>query len=88
MTDELKPCPFCYSEVEIKGSDDTEYWIECLSCETAGTGMINSKEEAIEIWNNRPIEDELNQRIAELEEQLKIYKNKEFRNKIKKENKK
>ena len=58
--DELKACPFCgkepaiHANIAICVNDDCEqsdYW----------TGL------EVATWNTRPIEDELNRRIAELE---------------------
>ena len=57
MNEELRPCPFC-------GGTNicTEKGINLNYCDSC------SAEANIEHWNNRPIEDALNARIAELEE--------------------
>jgi hypothetical protein len=52
---ELKPCPFCGGEAELCYS---EVDIFCRKC--------NVMQET-ELWNTRPIEDNLIARIAELE---------------------
>ena len=52
----LKPCPFCGKEPqEITLNGEPKVVCRCLVREP-------------NIWNNRPIEDALNARIAELEE--------------------
>ena len=52
---ELKPCPFCGGEAELCYSEVDTF---CRKC--------NVMQET-ELWNTRPIEDELRARIAELE---------------------
>lgn len=55
---ELKPCPFCGAEVEVKDDCDV-YWIECdcLStscCGCSRAGMSGeTKQQAIAAWNTR-----------------------------------
>ena len=58
MSEILRPCPFCGS-ADIR----TEPGINLNYCDKC------SAEANIEHWNNRPIEDALNARIAELEEE-------------------
>ena len=53
---ELKPCPFCGGTKIC-----TEKGINLNYCDNC------SAESNVEHWNNRPIEDALNARIAELE---------------------
>ena len=54
MSEEIKPCPFCGSEmVEIHWTDKTICFIECVECE-ARTGEIEGGDEAIDLWNQRP----------------------------------
>ena len=55
---ELKPCPFCGGETELCYSEVDTF---CRKC--------NVMQET-ELWNTRPIEDELNKRIAELEAEI------------------
>ena len=52
---DLKPCPFCGGEAELCYSEVDTF---CRKC--------NVMQET-ELWNTRPIEDELHSRIAELE---------------------
>lgn len=47
---ELKPCPFCEGEAEIKGR--ARYWVECGKCFTT-TDMYITVEQAIDAWNTR-----------------------------------
>ena len=57
MSEELRPCPFCGGTKIC-----TEKGINLNYCDNC------SAESNVEHWNNRPIEDALNARIAELEE--------------------
>ena len=59
MSEKLKQCPFCGS-ADIR----TEPGINLNYCDNC------SAESNIEHWNTRPIEDALNKRIAELEEEI------------------
>ena len=58
MSEKLKPCPFCgkMPEVEPNGDCYCDYYI----CPMAPDSYMPKD------WNTRPIEDELNKRIAEL----------------------
>lgn len=83
-TDELKPCPFCESKnIELVriGNEHTKsrkVRIKCRKCRFAridaslrhGHEWIENC--AIAAWNSRPIEDELNKRITELEEENRL----------------
>ena len=60
MSDELKPCPHCGVTPEIVGDG---VWPVCKCyMEEYEDGPLD-----INAWNNRPIEDALRTRIAELE---------------------
>lgn len=54
---ELLPCPFCDGEASISNGEflgkQTDY-VECLQC-AASSDMKFSKQEVIDLWNNRPI---------------------------------
>ena len=59
MSEELKPCPFC-GGCKIVSEEELNVTL-CNGC-SAETDIFD--------WNNRPIEDALNARIAELEEEV------------------
>ena len=61
MTEELRPCPFCGAMPEKLR---TGYMCSTLGC-ALQENTVSEKE-----WNTRPIEDELQSRIAELEKDL------------------
>jgi len=51
---ELKPCPFCGNEAELRGSDEnTGYWY--VLCSECGATVYGSKDKATAIarWNKR-----------------------------------
>ena len=63
---ELKPCPFCGGEAQV--NTWTMHGITESRCFCPNSDCPNSvRTVAFEQWNNRPIEDALNARIAELE---------------------
>ena len=62
MSEILRPCPFCGGTKIC-----TEKGINLNYCDNC------SAESNVEHWNNRPIEDALNARIAELELRLDVY---------------
>jgi len=59
MSDELKPCPFCF------GSDG-EHDSECFLSKRWGDISIADWER---YWNTRPIEDELQRKLDELQKE-------------------
>ena len=68
----LKPCPFCGKEPNQKGTelgDRPCFYYECENpkCGASEMGWHDTEQEAIDAWNNRPIEDALQARIEELE---------------------
>jgi len=67
---ELKPCPFCGCEnisikVGVYRNGDTSI-VECEDC----NGGIETPDDAVAIWNSRPVEDELRAEIEKLESAL------------------
>ena len=67
MTENLKSCPFCGGkpDFENEGSDYGFYAV-CSRC-GCWTGALRTKDESLKRWNNRPIEDELAEKIKKLE---------------------
>jgi hypothetical protein len=63
---ELKPCPFCDGEAY---QPDEGVYVWCSNRNCIGTNAVGNTDE----WNTRPIEDELNARIKELERQVRAY---------------
>ena len=57
MEKELRSCPFCGAEAELKDttfgdSSKIDYTIECVECDSVG-GWQDTKFEAVEAWNKR-----------------------------------
>jgi len=72
---ELKKCPFCgKSDIHIE-QKGTFFWCECYDCGAIsrehhtlpGVNVLQSEDIARGYWNQRPLEDALHARIAELE---------------------
>lgn len=56
MTNELKPCPFCGSEVAVRYEPNCDlYYVHCYACgaETGDSGLYRKEDKAIEAWNTR-----------------------------------
>lgn len=75
MSEELRPCPFCgKSDIHIE-QKGTFFWCECYDCGAIsrehhtlpGVNVLQSEDFARGYWNQRPLEDVLTSRIAELE---------------------
>jgi hypothetical protein len=58
---ELKKCPFCGSEAGIDEDDNTllRYRVSCFKGCGDGDLWFKTKEEAVDHWNHRPIENAL-----------------------------
>lgn len=48
---ELKPCPFCGAEAELK--EITGRWTAKCTKECVGTRIFKDKQKAVEVWNRR-----------------------------------
>ena len=70
MSEELKPCPFCGNEASIKdvvvypNCEKAPAYVGCKNHCAGGSGY--DLQDTINRWNNRPLEDALRARIAEL----------------------
>ena len=72
---EMKLCPFCgKSDIHIE-QKGTFFWCECYDCGAIsrehhalpGVNILQSEDFARRYWNQRPLEDALHARTAELE---------------------
>ena len=59
MSDNLKKCPFCHGEAEIKKLNNL-YFVRCSSCNAqvyftkgSDSGFELTKEKVTKLWNNR-----------------------------------
>ena len=69
---DLKPCPFCGkdpNQMTSELSDRPCFYYECENpkCGASEMGWHDTEQEAIDAWNNRPIEDALRKEIARLQ---------------------
>ena len=69
MSEELKPCPFCGGEARLIHLNDVNKYVECVDC-NAESALYDRRIQAIEAWNNRPIEDEKDREIERLKHKL------------------
>lgn len=52
--EELMKCPICGSTAKLHRDPDSGYWyIECIYCPLGTADIFESKEAAIDYWNNR-----------------------------------
>lgn len=62
LENELSSCPLCngdvYYVVISNVIEDDTWYVSCLSCGCC-TGNKNTKQECIDVWNTRPLEEEL-----------------------------
>jgi hypothetical protein len=83
---ELKTCAHCGKNKWLITSAMDEVWAYCNE-KTNGCGLVihskhNTKASVIEAINTRPIEDALNARISELEQQLAEAKRENLRQRV------
>jgi len=72
---ELKPCPFCgstYTELECLDADPKWKYIHCVSCGADANADLGESG-AVDKWNTRPIEDALQRKLDELQQQTIVY---------------
>lgn len=72
MDEKLKPCPFCGSEAYIKPCEVNPRQVficctGCCSCSDLDDNTEAGRQSIIECWNNRPVKEKLEARIAKLE---------------------
>jgi len=84
MNEELKPCPFCgrsdslYSlpqsvTIPVGGGRILNDWaVGCKQCSFSIKRMTYRKDNAIETWNTRPIEDTLTATIAQKDAEIEL----------------
>ena len=71
MSDELKACPFCGgNNLSAYLSNQGSSIVYCINCYEDNNGLSRD----IVGWNTRPLEDELQARITELEDVLEEIK--------------
>lgn len=50
----LKECPFCGGDAEIRAGRRYGFWAQCVKCgATCSTKVHSTKEQAAEDWNRR-----------------------------------
>ena len=64
MSDNLRPCPFCETLLDRWFPPELQFRHDIRGC------VLDGRVFAVENWNNRPIEDELNRRIAKAKDLL------------------
>lgn len=70
MTEKLKSCPFCGGKDFLISEWKDFVSIKCGQCETK-VGALDEKT-AVEYWNTRPSEEELEKEIKRLREALEL----------------
>ena len=70
MSDELKKCPFCGSELVIYHSAGDVTVVRCGDCGARVDAPMGLYRNAHAAWNTRPLEDALQARIDDLEGEI------------------
>lgn len=72
MNEQLKACPFCGSDTEMR-LYDCEYFAQCIECFNSTAADHQTEVEAAAAWNRRAQDfDTLAQRLQEAERLLQI----------------
>lgn len=74
IREDLKPCPFCDGAAQLI-HEDIWHWVQCSNpeCYTMPWKDLGVSG-AVEVWNTRPIEDELRAEIERLKAELKKHR--------------
>jgi hypothetical protein len=66
----LKPCPHCDGDPRIiqRKQNEPDEWQACAYCPSCDPRFMNAI--SVDLWNTRPIEDELQAEIERLEDAL------------------
>ena len=72
MSDELKKCPFCGSELVIYHSAGDVTVVRCGDCGARVDAPMGLYRNAHAAWNTRPLEDALQARIDDLEGEIEL----------------
>ena len=76
MDNNLKPCPFCGENAELRGGKGVASWIICNNKKCRATqGLELTGENAVKMWNTRSTEDAKDKEIEKLKSDLVIQKN-------------
>jgi hypothetical protein len=68
MSEELKACSHCGANAELVTKyKDFAYFVECTRESCLVSAHADTEDEAIRIWNTRPVEDQLRAEITRLE---------------------
>ena len=76
MSEEIKPCPFCGNSEDLVIRGRVLSYIYCWNC-GAESGLADSKDEAIEAWNQRPYDFDMPaivKKVQQLEAENKLIK--------------
>lgn len=68
MSEEIKPCPFCGSEIEEKDfvEEWIGWWVTCPVCDSLP--VPTTKEEAMQQWNQRPYDYDMPAIVKKVQE--------------------
>lgn len=53
MSEELKPCPFCGGEAQVRSYGKSTNYVRCGACKGRTWGCYGTEQEAIDAWNTR-----------------------------------